>query len=98
MSHIVLTENILFLAPDGTYSVTGLSNRGTAIVAQATKDEPEPMLYAHDAKSGELVGELKMPGAAFGALMTYKAGGKQYVAVPIGGAGLPAELIAIAVD
>ncbi|MCC7251943.1 PQQ-binding-like beta-propeller repeat protein [Hyphomicrobium sp.] len=98
MSHLVLTENILFLAPDGTYSVTGLSNRGTAIVAQATKDEPEPMLYAHDAKSGELVSELKLPGAAFGALMTYKADGKQYVVVPTGGAGVPAELIAVQVD
>jgi quinoprotein glucose dehydrogenase len=98
MSHLVLTENILFLAPDGTYSVTGLSNRGNAIVAQATKDEPEPMLYAHDAKTGELVSELKLPGAAFGALMTYRAGGKQYVVVPIGGAGLPAELVAVAID
>lgn len=98
MSHLVLTENILFLAPDGTYSVTGLSNRGNALVAKATKDEAEPMLYAHDSKTGELVGELKLPGAAFGALMTYKAGGKQYVVVPIGGASLPAELVAVQVD
>ena len=98
MSHLVLTENVLFLAPDGTYGVLGLSNRGNAIVAQATKDEPEPMLYAHDAKTGDLVAELELPGAAFGALMTYRANGKQYVILPIGGAGLPAELVAVAVD
>ena len=95
MSHIVLTRDILFAAPDGTYSLLGLSNRGNAIVAQATADEAEPYLYAYDAKSGALVSELKLPRAAFGSLMTYAAHGKQYVVVPIGGAGLPAELVAV---
>lgn len=97
-SFVALTDNILFLAPEGTNSVLGLSSRGNALITQATADEKEPYLYAHDAKSGELVSELRLPGAAFGSLMSYRAKGKQYVIVPIGGAGLPSELVAVQVN
>lgn len=97
-SHIALTEQILFVAPEGTNSVIGLSARGNALITQATKDESEPFLYAHDAKTGALVGEVRLPGGVFGNLMTYSAGGKQFVVAPIGGAGLPAELVAVQVN
>ncbi|MDP1791592.1 MAG: pyrroloquinoline quinone-dependent dehydrogenase, partial [Methylibium sp.] len=97
-SHIALTENVLFLAPEGTNSVIGLSARGNALITQATKEEPEPFLYAHDAKTGALVGEVRLPGGVFGNLMTYTAGSKQFVVAPIGGAGLPAELVAVQVN
>ncbi|OYW19847.1 MAG: hypothetical protein B7Z52_03015, partial [Burkholderiales bacterium 12-64-5] len=72
--------------------------RGNALITQATKEEPEPFLYAHDAKTGALVGEVRLPGGVFGNLMTYTAGGKQFVVAPIGGAGLPAELVAVQVN
>jgi len=97
-SFVALTDNILFLAPEGTNSVLGLSSRGNALITQATVDEKEPYLYAHDAKTGDLVSELRLPGAAFGSLMSYRAKGKQFVVVPIGGAGLPAELVAVQVN
>jgi quinoprotein glucose dehydrogenase len=97
-SHIALTDNVLFVAPEGTNSVIGLSTRGTALITQATKDEPEPFLYAHDAKTGAVLGEVKLPGGVFGGIMTYRAGGKQFVVAPIGGAGLEAELVAVQVD
>lgn len=97
-SFVALTDNILFLAPEGTNSVLGLSSRGNALITQATADEKEPYLYAHDAKTGALVSELRLPGAAFGSLMSYRAKGKQFVVVPIGGAGLPAELVAVQVN
>lgn len=97
-SFIALTDDVLFLAPEGTNSVLGLSSRGNALITQATAEEKEPFLYAHDARTGDVLGEVKLPGAAFGALMTYRAGGRQYVVVPIGGAGLPAELVAVQVD
>lgn len=97
-SFIALTDDILFLAPEGTHSVIGLSTRGTALITQATKDEEEPFLYAHSAKTGKLLGEVKLPGGVFGAIMTYRSEGKQFVIAPIGGAGLPAELVAIQVD
>ena len=98
LGFIALTDDVLFLAPEGTNSVLGLSSRGNALITQATAEEKEPFLYAHDARTGDVLGEVKLPGAAFGALMTYRAGGKQYVVVPIGGAGLPAELVAVQVD
>lgn len=97
-SFVALTDNVLFLAPEGTNSVLGLSSRGNALLTQATADEKEPYLYAHDARTGDLVSELRLPGAAFGSLMSYRAKGKQYVIVPIGGAGLPAELVAVQVN
>jgi len=97
-SFIALADDVLFLAPEGTHSVMGLSTRGTALITQATAEEPEPFLYAHDAKTGDLLSEIKLPGAAFGAIMTYRAGGKQFVVAPIGGAGLPSELVAVQVD
>jgi quinoprotein glucose dehydrogenase len=97
-SFIALTDKILFLAPEGTNSVLGLSSRGNALVTQATKDEAEPFLYAYDTETGDMVSEVKLPGAAFGAIMTYRAGGKQFVVIPIGGAGLPAKLVAVQVD
>lgn len=97
-SHILLTDNVLFIAPEGTNSVIGLSSRGNALLTQATIDEEEPFIYAHDSKTGALVGELRLPGAAQGNLMSYAAGGKQFLVVPIGGAGLPSKLVAVQVD
>jgi len=97
-SFIALTDEILFLAPEGTNSILGVSSRGNALVTQATKDEEEPFLYAYDTKTGDMVSEIKLPGAAFGSLMTYRAGDKQFVVVPIGGAGLPAKLVAVQVN
>jgi quinoprotein glucose dehydrogenase len=85
-SFIALTDNVLFLAPEGTNSVLGLSSRGNALITQATADEKEPFLHAHDARTSDVLCEVKLPGAALGALMAYRAGGRQYVVVPIGGA------------
>ena len=56
----------------------------------------EPKLYAYDKASGRLLAEIDLPANAGGAPMTYLAGGKQYVAFSIGGAGIPEELIALA--
>lgn len=99
-SHITLTNDVLFVAPEGTNAVIGLSTRGNALITQATKgeDEAEPYIYAHSAKTGDLIAELKLPGAAFGGLMSYTAKGKHYVIVPTGGAGTPARLIAVQVS
>ena len=55
----------------------------------------EPSLYAYDKASGRLLAEVVLPANASGAPMTYMAGGKQYVAFPIGGANITEELIAL---
>ena len=56
----------------------------------------EPTLYAYDKASGKLLAQVDLPANASGAPMTYMAGGKQYVAFPVGGANVTEELIALA--
>jgi quinoprotein glucose dehydrogenase len=56
----------------------------------------EPKLYAYDKSSGRLIAEVALPANAGGAPMTYMAGGKQYVVVPVGGSNITEELIALA--
>lgn len=56
----------------------------------------EPKLYAYDKASGKLLAQIDLPANASGAPMTYMAGGKQYVAFPIGRANVTEELIALA--
>lgn len=96
-SHFTLTDQVLFVAPEGTYGMVGLSTRGNALVAKASEEEEEPFLYAHDAKTGELISELELPGGVFGAPMSYSANGKHFVVLPVGGAGLDAKLVAVKV-
>ncbi|MGH8675844.1 MAG: pyrroloquinoline quinone-dependent dehydrogenase, partial [Burkholderiales bacterium] len=55
----------------------------------------EPKLYAYDKASGRLIAEVPLPANASGAPMTYMAGGKQYVAFPVGGSNMTEELIAL---
>ncbi len=55
----------------------------------------EPKLYAYDKASGRPLAEVPLPGNASGAPMTYMAGGKQYVAFPVGGSNITEELIAL---
>ena len=54
-----------------------------------------PGLEVFDKTSGALIARIDLPEHATGALMTYLAGGKQYLVVPVGGRGRPAELIAL---
>jgi quinoprotein glucose dehydrogenase len=55
----------------------------------------EPLLLALDPANGDLIAQIDLPGNATGSPMTYQIGGKQYIIVPIGGASLPAELVAL---
>jgi glucose dehydrogenase len=55
----------------------------------------DPSLRAYDKATGKVVGEVALPRNATGAPMTYMLNGKQFIAVPTGGANLPAELIAL---
>ena len=55
----------------------------------------DPAVQVVDKASGELIAKIELPENATGALMTYLAGGRQYIVVPIGGGNLPAELIAL---
>ena len=84
-----------------------LATKSLLLVPQEGKDsysrrgddfDDHPFLHAYDLKDGRLLGNLELPGYARGAPMTYMAGGKQYVVMPIGGNTNPAELLALSLD
>ena len=76
------TRTLLFVAQMGPAGGTQPAGEG-------------PGLEVFDKASGELIARVELPENATGALMTYFAGEKQYIVVPIGGRGRPAELIAL---
>jgi len=90
----LVTRTLLFVA-----------QAGASGPPQPVPDHPwvlTPKLISDDAAlqvfekaSGDLIAKIALPENATGGLMTYSAGGKQYVVVPIGGANLPAELVAL---
>jgi quinoprotein glucose dehydrogenase len=51
-------------------------------------------LRAYDKKTGADAGVVPMPMGSTGNVMTYLHQGKQYIIVPVGGAGYPAEFLA----
>jgi quinoprotein glucose dehydrogenase len=55
----------------------------------------DPHLSVYDKASGELLAEIALPANATGAPITYMAGGKQFIAFPVGGGPLVEELIAV---
>lgn len=55
----------------------------------------DPHLWVYDKTDGEMLAELVLPANATGAPITYLAGGKQYIAFPVGGGPLVEELIAL---
>jgi quinoprotein glucose dehydrogenase len=55
----------------------------------------DPKLRAFDKMTGELVGEMELPGAIASKPMTYMLGGRQYLVMAVGRPG-PAELVALA--
>jgi quinoprotein glucose dehydrogenase len=52
-------------------------------------------LRVYDKTTGEMLAEIPVPANATGAPITYMAGGKQFIAFPVGGGGLVEELIAV---
>jgi quinoprotein glucose dehydrogenase len=56
----------------------------------------DPHLWVYDKESGEMLAEIALPANASGAPISYMAGGKQYIAFPVGGGPLVEELIAVA--
>jgi glucose dehydrogenase len=55
----------------------------------------DPHLRVYDKTTGEMLAEIAVPANATGAPITYMAGGKQFIAFPVGGGGLVEELIAV---
>jgi quinoprotein glucose dehydrogenase len=70
------------LAPGGERQVNDLKN-------------VDPHLWVYDKTTGEMLAEIPLPANATGAPITYMAGGKQYIAFPVGGGPVPEELVAV---
>ena len=66
-----------------------------------TQDPPGSggkMFRAFDKATGQVVWETTLDGEATGPAMTYSWQGKQYLIIPIGGAGHPGEFVALTVE
>jgi quinoprotein glucose dehydrogenase len=56
------------------------------------------VVRAYDKKTGEVLGEVKLPGQMGSMPMTYMVNGKQYIAFTVGTPTQPAEVVALAVE
>ena len=90
---VLLTKSLLFVAQQGDMHFRGFSPRRNALEVDA--ENKDSYLWAYDPETGEQVAEIPLPGNAFGSPMTYEVNGKQHIVLPLGGAGLPAELISL---
>ena len=64
-------------------------------VFELTATTREPKLWALAKETGQLLGTIDLPTNATGSPMTYRIGNRQFIVIPIGGGGLPPELIAL---
>jgi quinoprotein glucose dehydrogenase len=86
----------LFKPPYGRVTAIDLNTGEHRWMAPlGTGPREHPRLRAFDKATGELVAEIELPANGIAAPMTYMAGGKQYVAVSVGGGGSPSELVAL---
>jgi quinoprotein glucose dehydrogenase len=89
----LLTKALLFVAQQGILRGLGPSPRKNA--DELELQNHEAVLHAFDPDTGDLIARVPLPGNASGAPMTYMVDGKQFIVLPVGGAGQPAELVAL---
>lgn len=82
---ILLTKTLLFTADGGGMYAMPPGSGG-------------PMFRALDKRTGKILHEMKLPANVTGIPMTYMLDGVQYLVMPVGAPGVPAELIAMTVQ
>jgi quinoprotein glucose dehydrogenase len=92
-SFALLTKALLLVAQQGILRPLGPSPRQNA--DELELQNQEAVLHAFDPDTGALIADIALPGNASGAPMTYLVDGQQFIVLPIGGAGQPAELVAL---
>jgi quinoprotein glucose dehydrogenase len=92
---VVATKTLLLAVQEPRVTVR-LAERGAAFEFAA--ETREARLRAFDKATGGLVGETELPANAGGAPITYRVGSRQFIVIPIGGGGVPPELVALAVE
>jgi quinoprotein glucose dehydrogenase len=90
----LVTKTLLFAAQQGRQ--TGMRRAHDRPWVQVfTFASLEPALEVFDKRTGELLAQIGLPANASGALMTYMTRGRQYIVIPVGGASISAELVAL---
>jgi quinoprotein glucose dehydrogenase len=89
----LVTKTLMIVVQSGYFSAPRLPPGGTRRIADLNNFDPH--LWVYDKTSGEMLGEMALPANATGAPITYMAGGKQFIAFPVGGGPLVEELIAV---
>jgi quinoprotein glucose dehydrogenase len=82
---ILLTKGLIFIGGQGH-------------MADATKDQEQPMLYVRDKTTGYLLREIPVPNNITASPMTYQINGTQYVTVATGVHGEPESLVTFALE
>ena len=90
----LVTRTLLFAAQEGRVTARRPPKQ-RAWTRIFTWAPVEPTLEVFDKTTGDLLARVELPANAQGALMTYMVRGRQYIVIPVGGANLPAELIAL---
>jgi quinoprotein glucose dehydrogenase len=80
---IIITKTLMFTA-DGSNLFNGVAGGGGT------------GFRAVDKATGKVISELQLPSMATGIPMTYMVDGRQFIVVAVGAAGVPAELVALA--
>jgi quinoprotein glucose dehydrogenase len=89
---VLVTKSLLFAVQEPA-TTRVLSSRTNTIEFTATTREPN--LSVFDKRTGRLLSETALPANAGGSPMTYQLGSRQFIVVPVGGGGIPAELVAL---
>jgi quinoprotein glucose dehydrogenase len=92
-SWALVTKTVLIVVQMGYYGPTHFVPELKRPMADLNNFDPH--LWVYDKTSGEMLAEIALPANATGAPITYMAGGKQYIAFPVGGGPLVEELIAV---
>src|SRR3954447_22615532 len=92
-SWALVTKTVLIVVQSGYYGTPRLAPGGLRRIADLNNFDPH--LWVYDKTTGEMLAEIPLPANASGAPITYLAGGKQYIAFPVGGGPLVEELIAV---
>jgi quinoprotein glucose dehydrogenase len=88
----LLTGGLLFVVQEGIRNFQ--RSQGGDVTRMELQNE-DPFLIALDPGTGNVVARIPIPANATGSPMSYLAGGKQYIVIPIGGASEPSELVAL---
>lgn len=90
---LLVTKTLLFAFQEPATSVRLSASTNTIDFTSTTR---EPQMSVFDKQTGRLISRTELPANAGGSPMTYSLGSKQFIVVPIGGGGAPAELVALA--